>query len=244
MKAGQKLAFNGVQVALFPLENLRITQGVDDPYSHDDTLAIDVNTRGLWDVAFAPFDCKVMFKSVRFNTVVFQSLAPVICADGSKSYVVLGLLHDNNISDIKLGQVFLQGAKIYDEGGAGIDGKLKYAHHIHLTVSKTPVEYGKNPFFWNAKGDLEMKNEVHPADVLFVNDTNIINGLGYNWRKWVAPSLQAGDKVRITGTRYATGQLIPFWVKLRIHTIQQVKNDRALLKEIQSWVYLKDLKKV
>lgn len=251
MKAGQKLAFKGVQVALFPLENLRITQGVDDPYSHDDTMALDVNIRGYFDKAYAPFDCRVVYKSIRYNTVVFQSLQPVRCADGSISYVVLALLHDDDISDIKLGQVFSQGDKIYDEGRAGADGKPKYATHIHMTVSKTPITYGKNPFFWNTKGDLELRNEVMVDNVFYVNDTKIVAGMGYNWRTWVEPVepkpeplFKAGDRVKIIGTNYATGQKVPLWVKLRTFTISQVKTDRVLLKEIQSWVYIKDIKKV
>lgn len=51
-----------------------------------------------------------------------------------------------------------------------------------------------------------------------------------------------GDKVKIIGTAYATGEKIPNWVKQKTHTIMQVKNDRVLLKEIYSWVFKKDIK--
>lgn len=56
-----------------------------------------------------------------------------------------------------------------------------------------------------------------------------------------ATSLKVGDRVRITGSKYATGQTISYWAKKQVHTIQQIKGDRALLKEITSWCYLKDL---
>jgi hypothetical protein len=263
MKPNQKLSLkDGTQVALFPLENLRITQGVDNVYSHDNTFAIDLNTRGVWDIAYAPFDCKIMYKSVRFNSVVFQSLKPVLCADGTQSIVVLGLLHDNNISDVKLGQEFKQGDKIYDEGGAGVDGTVKYAHHIHLTVGKTPIKQGENPFFKNEKNDLEMKGEVHPADILFINDTNVINGLNYNWKIFVPPidiGLKIGDKVWIkkTAIRYATGQLIPPEYKRggkyaqRPFTVvfdgnkslRKLVHGSWLLQELRSWVKAEDLEK-
>jgi hypothetical protein len=56
-------------------------------------------------------------------------------------------------------------------------------------------------------------------------------------------SLKANDTVRInaTATIYATGQNIPASVKNNTYTIQQISGDRALLREIVSWVFIKDL---
>ena len=54
-------------------------------------------------------------------------------------------------------------------------------------------------------------------------------------------SVKVGDKVKITGTNYATGQHIPAWVKLRKHTVSKIQDNKALLREISSWVYLKDI---
>lgn len=51
-----------------------------------------------------------------------------------------------------------------------------------------------------------------------------------------------GSKVKITGRKYATGEFIPDWVKKNTYTVKQIKGDRYLLKEIESWVYLKDIK--
>ena len=56
------------------------------------------------------------------------------------------------------------------------------------------------------------------------------------------PAVRAGDIVKITGSKYATGQNIPFWVKLKSHTVKSVSGNKALLKEINSWVYIADLK--
>lgn len=55
-------------------------------------------------------------------------------------------------------------------------------------------------------------------------------------------AVKAGDTVKITGSKYATGQNIPFWVKLKSHTVKSVSGNKALLKEINSWVYIADLK--
>lgn len=57
-------------------------------------------------------------------------------------------------------------------------------------------------------------------------------------------TIKIGSRVKITGSKYATGQSIPSWVKDSVYTVQQIKGDRALIKEITSWVYTKDLKLV
>ena len=54
-------------------------------------------------------------------------------------------------------------------------------------------------------------------------------------------TVRAGDIVKIKGSKYATGQKIPMWVKLKKHTVKTVSGSRALLKEINSWVYTADL---
>lgn len=55
------------------------------------------------------------------------------------------------------------------------------------------------------------------------------------------PTVRAGDIVKIKGSKYATGQKIPLWVKLKKHTVKSVNGEKALLKEINSWVYTADL---
>lgn len=54
-------------------------------------------------------------------------------------------------------------------------------------------------------------------------------------------AVRAGDIVKIKGSKYATGQKIPMWVKLKKHTVKSVNGEKALLKEINSWVYTADL---
>lgn len=54
-------------------------------------------------------------------------------------------------------------------------------------------------------------------------------------------TVRAGDIVKIKGSKYATGQKIPMWVKLKKHTVKSVSGEKALLKEINSWVYTADL---
>ena len=54
-------------------------------------------------------------------------------------------------------------------------------------------------------------------------------------------AIKVGSTVKVTGTKYATGQIIPTWVKNTKHQVKQINNDKALLLEINSWVYISDL---
>ena len=56
-------------------------------------------------------------------------------------------------------------------------------------------------------------------------------------------TLKVGSKVKIksSATKYATGQTIPSTYKNKTYTIQQISGTKALIKELVSWVYTKDL---
>lgn len=47
-------------------------------------------------------------------------------------------------------------------------------------------------------------------------------------------NFKIGDKVKIIGSNYVTGQRVPFWVKVSTHTIDKVEPNRVRLKEIFS----------
>lgn len=56
-------------------------------------------------------------------------------------------------------------------------------------------------------------------------------------------TIKVGSKVVVnkTAINYSTGQKIPGWVKGATYTVQRTSSQKALLKEIVSWVNLKDL---
>lgn len=56
-------------------------------------------------------------------------------------------------------------------------------------------------------------------------------------------TIAVGDTIRIKGSTYATGQNIPAWVKSRVYKVAQVKSDRVLLAQINSWVLIKDIER-
>nr|UVN08414.1 MAG: N-acetylmuramoyl-L-alanine amidase [Bacteriophage sp.] len=57
-------------------------------------------------------------------------------------------------------------------------------------------------------------------------------------------SIQVGDKVKATGSKYATGQEIPGWVKNNTYEVIQVSGNKVLLGDIMSWVYSSEVQKV
>ena len=57
-------------------------------------------------------------------------------------------------------------------------------------------------------------------------------------------TLKKGDIVKVIGTHWATGSKIPLWVKLNKYEIIKLNEKSALLKGVNSWANLNDLKKV
>lgn len=87
-----------------------------------------------------------------------------------------------------------------------------------------------------------VKSNEYP--IIQVKDEKCLLGSGL--LSWVnkcdlEKAFVVGDKVKVIGSRYATGEAIPAWVKTETFTILQVTNDKVLLKEIMSWVYQKDI---
>ena len=77
----------------------------------------------------------------------------------------------------------------------------------------------------------------------FVND----NMIGKNTMPpAVTGNIKANDTVELkhNAKTYATGQTIPAVYKGKHYTVQQIRPNEALLKEIASWVYQKDLKQI
>ena len=84
---------------------------------------------------------------------------------------------------------------------------------------------------------VRLNNLLHP-DLIYVGQKILLPGGGSS-----TTGFRVGDEVKIKASaqRYATGQVIPTWVKGRTDTILQISGNRALLKNIYSWVLLSDL---
>ena len=75
----------------------------------------------------------------------------------------------------------------------------------------------------------------------FLNDDMIIT----KTKPKPAAALKVGDKVKIKDSayRYATGQIIGKQYKNKTYTIMQLRPNEALIKELYSWVFTKDVSK-
>lgn len=199
MKKGQKLSTSsGVQVALYPMVYLGISQGVLDSYSHKGRLAIDMIGNGTGaDEAFAPYDCTIAWIGGKDNIVVWNSDNPHLWANGLVEYSHFCMMHMNDISHLKVGMSFKQGDVIYREGVAGSAS----ANHIHYNVAKGRYSKGY-PLRLNEFGKYELYNEVHPVEVLFINDTLIYKDKGYAWKTYKPETVSEAVTVPSTATKY------------------------------------------
>lgn len=187
MVANERLvASDGKEVMLFPLPYMYISQGENGSYSHQGTLNIDfvgydANGVVLQAPMYAPCSCRcVAIWDTYNNGRVFQSLDQVHCADGNLRYVTFMCYHDNN-PIASVGDEFTQGDLFAHTGDAGnVTGD-----HTHFNTA-----YGTYDGFINVPPDnqSELKNSSHIYETCFVNDTVIVEGLGYNWIDYTGPT--------------------------------------------------------
>ena len=184
MQAGQKgYGLNSLQNALFPFDEMYITQGENTGSSHVGMDAIDFvgwnpNTGQIYNYPYyAPFDCKLV--AYFYEMIVWESLNPVNRIDGTTGIVTIGFGHDNDRS-LPVGTIKYQGDLIghtgtYSSGGGSV------GDHCHMeVVNGTYAGFEVVP----ATGYYKMKNSVHIYNYLGVNDTTIYRGLNYNWRSF------------------------------------------------------------
>lgn len=258
-----------MQYAKFPMKVVNITQTPNGGYSHKGRLTVDNAGKdaGIDDV-FAPFDCRVVWKDKGSakTGVLIENVMPVECADGvtRKARSVLTVLwHDNDTTDLTVGQIFKQGEVFYQEGTAG----NATGNHLHFGVGIGPFD-GSYPLVKNDFGNWEIKNEIHPTNIFFIDDSHIVkNTMGMKWVKHEEPTkvvedlakvpdaaLKIGDKVKITGKAYANGIAVSKFAKEKTHIVGKIDAGKVRLvgevvngaitkTGINSWLYTKDVSK-
>mgnify|MGYP002513426237 CR=1 FL=1 len=104
---------------------------------------------------------------------MWQSTNKVRFANGRIDYATFMTVHDDTF-DAKIGQVVSQGSQL---GNMGTKGNATGVHcHIEVSQSKD-TSWTKNGY-----GVWHFNNEYDLDDCYFVDGTNIINGMGGNWR--------------------------------------------------------------
>lgn len=122
--------------------------------------------------------------------------------------------------------------------------QLKPSNNVYV-VQKGDTLWGISRKFGMSVDELKKLNGLK-SDIIYVGQKLKVKKATKTESKPATKpetDFKVGQKVKVKSSaqKYATGQKIPAWVKGRTYTIQQVKSDRVLLKEIVSWVYKKDV---
>lgn len=180
MKPFQRLVGDdNIEVMLFPLTDIYVSQGENGSYSHQGILAIDFlgwnNGRRVYQAPmYAPCSCRcVATVSASNNGRIFQSLTPVHTPNGLQ-YVTFMCFHDDN-PIASVGSRFNQGDIFAHTGTAGnVTGDHTHfntAYGIYAGwIQVPPANHG------------ELKNSSHIYETCYVNDTVITShDGGYTW---------------------------------------------------------------
>ena len=169
-----------MEKAILSLDNLNISQKMNGTYSHNGDLAIDICS---FKSLKAPFTGTIKRIYPNVNGVWLESKNKVEYADGTKDYMTVMTLHDNDVSNLKVGQTIKQGTSYIEPGTKGnVTGA-----HIHLAV-------GKGKFKGNGwyKGKYQPKakdyawliyNQYDVTKALFLDQNVKMSNPIYNWKK-------------------------------------------------------------
>ena len=177
MLAGQTLRNrDGLEVCLFPMTTMTITCGVDESY-HKGTNNIDIAGKDIGaEPLYAPVSLVVVqIGNLAEHAVVFESQNPVLLADGTVDHITIWCVHDNNVSDLRVGMLIPQGQKMYDEGSSG----FATGNHVHMGVAKGKFK----GIELSAIGYNKLVGDVHPTLVFHSNNTIMAHPV-YHWKEW------------------------------------------------------------
>ena len=180
MKKGDKSIRGGIQDFLCPFESMYITQG-SNIGTHRGTMANDVRGAyaGVKYPYYAPCDCKLIWFDKSNGQGMWQSLEKVRFANGNIDYATFVTAHDETF-DAQVGQVVRQGEQLGNMGSKAGGGAISTGVHCHIEIAQH--KYDISNWKKNKYGIYCFPNETDTDDCYFVNDTNILNGMGGNWK--------------------------------------------------------------
>lgn len=162
-------------MAMYPNEVMNITQSIWGAYSHMGANAIDDAQRDTGiNNGFAPCDMVCVATDYENGNFMFwQSQDPVMTVAHGTTHIVLMVGHDNT-ANAYVGMKIKQGEQLFSEGTAGnADGNH---NHIEVAIGEFTSMYVLNSY-----GVYMLPNNVNPAEVFFIDDTEIINNGGLDW---------------------------------------------------------------
>ena len=175
MYKGQKSVRGGIEDFLCPFTDMYITQGSNSEFSHKGIMANDVRgiESGVRYPYYAPCTCKCIKVYSESGQSMWQSINKVRFANGNIDYATFMIAHDDS-QDCYVEQVVEQGNQL---GNMGTKGNATGVHCHIQTEQGSDTSWYKNKY-----GIYQFNNEVDLDDMYFVDNTNILNGMGGNWR--------------------------------------------------------------
>lgn len=184
MKKGQKSYRGGYQDFLCPFTDMYITQGSNSNSSHRGIMANDVRgiKSGVRYPYYAPCDLKAVALYPSSGQVMWTSLNKVRFANGRIDYATIMTAHDDTM-DAKIGQIVRQGNQLGNMGNKGLSSGIHC--HIQISQGNNTKWYKKSSWTYNGRvyDIYGFENEYDLDDCYFIDDTNILNGMGGNWKK-------------------------------------------------------------
>lgn len=168
-----------MEKAVLMMDYLKVTQKANSGYSHKGDCALDLGGKDSGkDDLKAPFTGVVKRIYTNCNAVWLESKNKVKYADGTEDYMTVLTMHDNDVSNLKVGQTVKQGEIYYQEGKKG----NATGNHVHLTVTKG--KFTGNGWYKNKCGVWCANNQYDVYKALFLDSkTTVLNDGGYNWIK-------------------------------------------------------------
>ena len=175
MYKNQKSVRNGIEDFLCPFTDMYITQGSNSSFSHRGIMANDVRglQAGVRYPYYAPCTCKCIKTYPSSGQVMWQSVNKVRFANGRVDYATFMTAHDDTM-DAKVGMIVPQGNQL---GNMGRKGNATGVHCHIQTEQGSDTSWYKNKY-----GVYQFNNEVDLDDMYFVDNTNIIEGMGGAWK--------------------------------------------------------------
>ena len=175
MYKGQKSIRGGIEDFLCPFTDMYITQGSNSEFSHKGIMANDVRgiESGVRYPYYAPCTCKCIKVYSESGQSMWQSINKVRFANGNIDFATFMIAHDDS-QDCYVGQVVEQGLQL---GNMGTKGNATGVHCHIQTEQGSDISWYKNKY-----GIYQFNNEVDLDDMYFVDNTNILNGMGGNWK--------------------------------------------------------------
>ena len=164
-----------MQKAVFNIETLKVTQGMNGEYSHKGDLAIDIGA--VCKNLKAPFTGTIKRIYSNCNAVWLESNEKVMYADGTVDYMTVMTIHDNDVSNLKVGKVIEQGEIYYQPGTKG----QATGSHIHIAIGKG--KFSGTGWYKNSYGNWCINNQYNIVDGLFLYDKVNIQYAMYDWKR-------------------------------------------------------------